>query len=302
MCAFSVWASAALFKTEQRRRSCLNERGRNLVKSAVASKLANGFRVIGIDFDRFGRTILGLPRFMGDMHRYRSAATDRFPMRLRHLKPMLLDYSRQAGIADGQYFFQDLWAAQKIFTVRPKQHLDIGSRIDGFVAHVLSFMPVCVMDIRPLTRDVPGLTFVQADATNLSGVADDSAESLSCLHAAEHFGLGRYTDPIDPDACFKAMVEMQRVLRPGGRLYFSVPVGAERVEFNAQRVFDPRTILTTFSSLRMLSFAAVDDTGVFHPEADPEAFIRARSACGLFELTKAQAAPILDEDRATVVS
>ena len=52
----------------------------------------------------------------------------------------------------------------------------------------------------------------------------------------------------------------------------------------------------------MLSFAAVDDTGVFHPEADPEAFIRARSACGLFELTKAQAAPILDEDRATVVS
>ena len=43
----------------------------------------------------------------------------------------------------------------------------------------------------------------------------------------------------------------------------------------------------------MLSFAAVDDTGVFHPEADPEAFIRARSACGMFELTKAQAAPTL---------
>ena len=74
------------------------------------------------------------------------------------------------------------------------------------------------------------------------------------------------------------------------------------MEFNAQRVFDPRTILVTFSSLRMLSFAVVDDTGMFHPEADPAAFIRARSACGMFELTKAQATPTLDEGRASVAS
>ena len=100
-----------------------------------------------------------------------------------------------------------------------------------------------------------------------------------------------YTDPIDPDACFKAMAAMQRVLRPGGRLYFSVPVGAERVEFNAQRVFDPCTILATFNGLQLLSFAAVDDAGLFHPEANLGVFTRAWSACGMFELTKAQASP-----------
>jgi hypothetical protein len=56
------------------------------------------------------------------------------------------------------------------------------------VAHVLSFMPVSVMDIRPLTSNVPGLTFVQADAINLLGISDGSVESLSSLHATEHFG------------------------------------------------------------------------------------------------------------------
>ena len=254
----------------------------------MASKLSNGFRMIGIDVDRFGLAIRYLPRFLRDARRYRSVASQRFPMRLRYLKPMLIDFGGQAGNLDEHYFFQDLWAARKIFAARPQQHFDIGSRVDGFVAHVLTFMPVQVMDIRPLTSDVPGLTFVQTDATDLAGIADDSVESLSCLHAAEHFGLGRYTDPIDPDACFKAMAAMQRVMRPGGRLYFSVPVGVERLEFNAQRVFDPRTILATFDDLQLLSFAAVDDAGVFHPEADPVAFGRAWAACGMFEFTKAQ--------------
>jgi SAM-dependent methyltransferase len=252
----------------------------------VASNLSGGLRLVGIDFGRLCRTLMGLPRYWGDVARYRSCASQRFPVRLRYLKPMLLDYASQAGVADGHYFFQDLWAARKIFAIRPEQHFDIGSRVDGFVAHVLSFMPVSVMDIRPLTSDVPGLTFVQADATNLEGISDDSVESLSSLHATEHFGLGRYADVIDPEACFKAMAAMQRVLRPGGRLYFSVPVGFERLEFNAQRVFDPRTILATFHGLQLVGFAAVDDAGVFHPQADPADFTRARYACGMFELTK----------------
>jgi SAM-dependent methyltransferase len=255
-------------------------------------------RLAGIDFGRLSRTLLGLPRYWGDVGRYRSFGTQRFPMRLRYLRPMLLDYTSQAGTADGHYFFQDLWAAQKVFAARPERHFDIGSRIDGFVAHVLSFMPVIVMDIRPLTSDVPGLTFVQADATNLLGIPDDSVESLSSLHATEHFGLGRYADVIDPEACFKAMAAMQRVLRPGGRLYFSVPVGFERLEFNAQRVFDPRTIPLAFHGLELVSFAAVDDGGVFHAQADPEDFARSRYACGMFEFTKPQGVTRTDQPAA----
>jgi hypothetical protein len=253
---------------------------------SVASNLSGGLRLIGIDFGRLSRTLLGLSRYWRDVARYRSSSPQRFPVRLRYLKPMLLDYAGEAGVADGHYFFQDLWAAQKIFAAHPERHFDIGSRIDGFVAHVLSFMPVTEMDIRALTSNVPGLTFVQADATNLLGISDDSVESLSSLHATEHFGLGRYADAIDPEACFKAMAAMQRVLQPGGRLYFSVPVGFERLEFNAQRVFDPRSIPSAFHSLQLASFAAVDDAGVFHPTASPEDFVDARYACGMFEFIK----------------
>src|SRR5258708_35341646 len=50
-------------------------------------------------------------------------------------------------------FHQDLWAARMVFEQRPSRHVDVGSRIDGFVAHVLPFMLVTVVDIRPLARD-----------------------------------------------------------------------------------------------------------------------------------------------------
>ena len=59
------------------------------------------------------------------------------------------------------------------------------------------------------------------------------------------------------------MREFERVLRPGGKLYFSVPVGRERVEFNAHRVFAPRTVVSAFSKLALTSFSAVDDRGDF---------------------------------------
>ncbi|OLE51091.1 MAG: hypothetical protein AUG51_24855 [Acidobacteria bacterium 13_1_20CM_3_53_8] len=199
---------------------------------------------------------------------------------------MMTDFDGEAGWAGGPYFHQDLWAARKIYHARPARHIDIGSRIDGFVAHVLTFMPIIVIDIRPLSSDLPDLNFIQDDATLLSNFEDDSVESLSSLHAIEHFGLGRYGDPVDPDACFKAMASLARVLKPGGRLYFSVPIGIERVEFNAHRVFSPKTILQAFNKLRLLSFATVDDAGKIEIEAKPDDYNEARMACGLFEFTK----------------
>ena len=71
----------------------------------------------------------------------------------------------------------------------------------------------------------------------------DYCDSLSCLHALEHFGLGRYGDPVDPKGYESGLRNMSRILRKGGYFYLSVPIGMERVEFNANRVFDPRTII-----------------------------------------------------------
>jgi hypothetical protein len=243
----------------------------------------------GIDPVRFASSMARMPRYTRDLIRFRGqAAKAQHRIPIRSLQPMLGDYADSAGMARGHYFHQDLWAARRIFTARPAQHLDVGSRIDGFVAHLLSFMPVKVVDVRPLKSDVPGLEFVQSDATSLDAWSDNSLASVSSLHAVEHFGLGRYGDPIDPDGCFKAMLSLSRVLQPGGRLYFSVPIGIERIEFNAHRVFSPQTILSTFlqSGLRLVQFSAVDDHGVLRTDVKPSDFERAEYACGLFEFTK----------------
>jgi SAM-dependent methyltransferase len=147
-------------------------------------------------------------------------------------------------------------------------------------------MSVTVYDIRPLQAQIPELKFIQSDATDLPEVPTESITSLSSLNAAEHFGLGRYGDPVDPTACFRFMATLTRILKPGGYLYFAVPIGLERLEFNAHRVFAPSTVLSAFQKLDLVSFAAVDDFGVFRVVADPSEFVKSRLACGLFEFRK----------------
>lgn len=240
---------------------------------------------LGFYPERLATLVLRMPRFIRDGRRYQRAQHDRFPLRWSEADPILTDFRAQAGIAHGHYFRQDLWAARRIHAARPARHVDVGSRVDGFVAHVLSFMPVTVVDIRPLTSDIDGLTFRHGDMCHLE-FPSDSIPSISCLHAVEHVGLGRYGDPIDPEGCFTALRELGRVLAPGGRLYLGTPIGKERLAFNSERVFDPRTIVTTMSPLRLVVFDAVDDQDRFVPNADLAAFAHARYSCGLFEFTK----------------
>lgn len=245
-------------------------------------------RHLGFDVERAANTVKNTPRFVRDIVQYHSATSsdDRFALAWSRLMPILTEYGDQAGNAGGHYFFQDIWAAKKIHRARPARHVDVGSRIDGFVAHLLVFMEVEEVDIRPLDRQIENLKFIRDDATTLASIPANSVESLSSLHAVEHFGLGRYGDPITPNGWELGMASLSRVLAPGGTLYFSVPVGVERVHFNAHRIFSPRTVLQAFSELRLASFAAVKDDGMFVDPASPSEFEEARNACGLFEFVK----------------
>lgn len=170
------------------------------------------------------------------------------------------EWRKEAGNLQ-DYFWQDLWGALRVKESGISEHFDIGSRIDGFLAHLIcEGVQVNVIDIRPLEVEIPGVRFVQGDATALSSIRDESIGSLSALCSFEHFGLGRYGDPISPIACFRVFETVQRVMRKGGKVYLSVPVGKERVAFNAHRIFYPSTVIDAFDQMELTEFSVVDLT------------------------------------------
>ena len=207
--------------------------------------------------------------------------------------PCLSDRFAQSGNNSGHYFHQDLLVANRVFHNKPTRHVDVGSRVDGFVAHVAAFRTIEVIDIRPLETISHNIRFIQADlmeATKESLV--DYCDSLSCLHALEHFGLGRYGDKLDYGGYLVGLRNLTKILRSGGKLYLSVPIGPQRVEFNAHRIFSVEYILHLMvDTFKFNSFSFVDDEGILHKDVivgveDAKTSFGCSYGCGIFEWTK----------------
>ncbi|MEI7842810.1 MAG: DUF268 domain-containing protein [Gallionellaceae bacterium] len=237
---------------------------------------------LGINLIKAIGSIRGIIRYIRDFSRFRSSYSGKL-----EFVPCIHDWNEEGGATKGEYFWQDLYVAQKIFLAKPLVHVDIGSRIDGFVAHVASFREIQVFDIRPMTSTIPGVLFKQADLMDPAGVSD-FCDSLSCLHTLEHFGLGRYGDSINPKGYESGFKNMVRILRSGGLFYLAVPIGEERIEFNAQHVFSPLTILTLaeINQLTFLEFSLfTNDKGLVEKEAKREVLaelVNIRYGLGIF--------------------
>jgi hypothetical protein len=181
-----------------------------------------------------------------------------------------------------------------IHEAQPEIHIDVGSRVDGLVAHVASFRPLSVLDIRPLATSARNVTFVRRDITVADSDYDECTDSLSCLHTLEHVGLGRYGDTIDYYGYLTAWKNLVRMLRPGGFLYISVPLGRlQRIEFDAHRIFCLPYLLKLFvePNFDLENFAYVDDVGELHTSVDVASAEAAQSfhlkyGCGIFTLRR----------------
>jgi hypothetical protein len=228
-----------------------------------------------------GRTIPAIPQYwqyVNDFRRYaRLPGAER--VRFADSYPRLTDRMPRTPV-DPHYFYQAVWAMDRIDACRAPRHADIGSDI-LFVGMLSRRVPVTFIDIRPLHARLPRLTCVAASLLALP-FRDRSVVSLSCLHVAEHVGLGRYGDPLDPSGTRIACTELARVLAPAGNLFFSAPVGRARVCFNAHRIHTPAQIIEYFSGLHLMEFSAVDDEGHLVTHASPDAMAQASYACGLF--------------------
>lgn len=221
-------------------------------------------------------------RYLSDWCRY-SALPGSEALRFIDSYPCLFDRTTTVPFG-AHYFYQDIWAFKAIQASGTPSHVDVGSRVI-FVGMLTAITKVTFVDIRSLMVTLENFNSQSGSILALP-FADNSVPSLSCLHVAEHIGLGRYGDPLDPEGTKKATRELARVLAPQGNLHFSVPVGKPRVCFNAHRIHSPQQILDYFHDLKLLQFSGIDDCGTFRQDIDPSDLAGSNYACGLFHFKK----------------
>jgi hypothetical protein len=234
-----------------------------------------------------------LPGYVANFFTYKKIMGSSSDWPLKANYPSLLDKSEGGGTASGHYFHQDLLVAQRIFARSPRLHYDVGSRIDGFVAHVATFRPIEYFDIRPVAGKAHNIVFRLGNLLVPESLPAKSCDSVSCLHVIEHVGLGRYGDPLVPSGWKTALKSLACMLQSGGRLYLSVPIGHQCIEFNAHRVFAPTTIVQAAGELglRLDHFAWVDDHGtlcdpIVAADRIPAAAEGLLMGCGIFEFVQ----------------
>lgn len=219
--------------------------------------------------------------FLRDMKKLKKEPNNNFRLSNKHLIVCLEDKTTNTPL-DYVYFYQNAWAASKIFEYRPASHVDIGSQV-GFVGIVSQFVPTVMIDIRPIDVELKGLQFMAGDILQLP-IADNELESVSSICVIEHIGLGRYGDGIDAQGSEKAIREIKRVTKPGGNILFTVPVDSEsRVFFNAHRAFTREQVVSLFEGCSLVEERYIYGSRIFNQYEPAKGF-----GTGLFYFKKDQ--------------
>lgn len=127
----------------------------------------NALKLIGYDPLITLTALYGVFFYVRDYRRFKKQLHNDTAFPFGKMRPIFNERHAQAGIARGHYFYQDLFVAQRIFLNNPQKHIDIGSRVDGFVAHVAVFRKIEVMDIRHQAGITPNIIFRRVDLMNL---------------------------------------------------------------------------------------------------------------------------------------
>jgi len=125
-------------------------------------------------------------KYLSDWSKY-SKLEGSEPLHFTDSYPCLLDRTATTHF-DAHYFYQSVWAAQAIKASGAQEHVDIGS-LALFVGMLTAIVKVTFVDIRPLTVNLENFNSREGSILALP-FDDNSILSLSCLHVAEHIGLG----------------------------------------------------------------------------------------------------------------
>lgn len=128
-----------------------------------------------------------------------------------------------------------LYQALKKFKIKGQQVAIFGSTKPWYEAFCLEYggHPTTV-EYNRVTTDHPDLVTMTVAELDQSPRVYDAGFSISSF---EHDGLGRYGDPINPYGDIETMQKTKRVIKKGGLLFLAIPIGKDKLCFNAHRVY-----------------------------------------------------------------
>lgn len=207
----------------------------------------------------------------------------RFIIDEKDFYPCLNDNTEYTGF-DAHYIYHPAWAARVVKKISPKFHIDISSTLH-FCSILSAFIDVKFYDYRPAILNLDNLKSERIDLTNIF-FEDNSQYCVSCMHTIEHIGLGRYGDPIDPNADIKAINELKRIIKPDGHLLIVVPIGKPKIMFNAHRIYSYEMIINLMNGFNLKEFSMVYDNQDFKTNANPKDVENQNYGCGCFWFIK----------------
>jgi SAM-dependent methyltransferase len=138
----------------------------------------------------------------------------------------------------GLYYCEtDIWLYQalKKHSIKDKEVIIIGSEQPWYetIACVYSGNGCSCLEYNKRICESDKIKYYQYDTYN-ELPKFDACISISSI---EHSGLGRYGDNIDPMGDIKAMQDIKNILKKDGLFFLAVPIGEDRVMWNAHRVY-----------------------------------------------------------------
>lgn len=145
-----------------------------------------------------------------------------------------------------------LYQALKTFPIKGKKTLVVGSQSPWYesVALANGASSVTTIEYQPIQSEHPLITALTPEQFDKNPMKFEIGFSISTF---EHDGLGRYGDPVSPNADLIAMQRMRAIISPGGILFLAVPIGTDCLEWNAHRIYGKIRLPLLLQDWRVLS-------------------------------------------------
>lgn len=130
----------------------------------------------------------------------------------------------------------ELYKALAKYSIKDKTCVVMGSISPFYESVCLYFgaLDVTTLEYNKLVSFHPKIKTMRPFEYDQNPTAFEVGLSISSF---EHDGLGRYGDPVNPEADLYAMKKMKNIIRKSGILILAVPVGRDMVVWNAHRVY-----------------------------------------------------------------